>query len=453
LQKKLFLSLTAPMCMVLIVTSGCGGQSKSSNGDSKTQTPSASSTAAAAATGKSSDTGSAQKVTINFAGMKTFGEDSWTELVNQFEKENPTIDVKVNQLPAPSESTAIHQYLVTSLSSGQNDVDVFTGDVIWVPEFAAAGWTEPMDSYIPDKDKYYPGVIDALTYNKQLMAVPWYVDGGMLFYRKDLLEKYNQPVPKTWDELTKTATLIQGKENNAKLQGFMWQAKQAEVLVCDFMEFLTSANGAVLDKNEKTVINSPEAAKALKFMKDSITSGLSPNSVLSSDEEPSRTVFTDGNAIFLRNWSYTWNVSQDEKSSKIAGKVGVAPLPSFDGGKSASTMGGYQFMVAKNSKNKEAAVKFANFLSSEKSQLYFAKKLAFSPTRPAVLADEDLKKSVPLLSNLDNVFRGTVARPISPKYPQISLKLQANISAVLANKMSIDQALVDLDKQINGLLK
>lgn len=449
MRKKSMISITVLIGIILSVMTGCGGAATTSAGDNQGQD----SASTATTTENKAEGSSEQKVTINFAGIKTFGEDSWTELVNQFEQENPNIEVKVNQLPAPSESTAIHQYLVTALSSGQNDVDVFTGDVIWVPEFASAGWTEPMDDHITDKDKYYPGVIDALTYQGKLMAMPWYVDGGMLYYRKDLLDKYNQPVPKTWDELVRTSNLIQEKENNAKLQGFMWQAKQAEVLVCDFIEFLMSANGAVLDKDEKSIINSPESAKALQFMKDSITSGLSPNSVLSSDEEPSRTVFTDGNAIFLRNWSYVWNVTQDEKSSKVAGKVGVAPLPSFEGGKSASTMGGYQFMVAKNSKNKEAALKFAAFLSSEQSQVYYAKKLAFSPTRPSVLANEEVKTSSPLLVNLDSVFKGTVARPISPKYPQISLKLQANISAVLADQMPIDQALADLDKQITELLK
>lgn len=439
-MRKLFVSLSVIICVAMVVLTGCGSSQKSGEDNKGQPQPGA-------------ETSTGEQVTINFAGIKTFGEDSWSELVKQFEQQNPNIKVKVTQLPAPSKSTEIHQYLVTALSSGQNDIDVFTGDVIWVPEFAAAGWTEPMDEHIKDKDKYYPGVIDALTYQGKLMAMPWYVDGGMLYYRKDLLEKYNQPVPKTWDELIKTAKLIQEKENNPKLQGFIWQAKQAEVLVCDFMEFLTSAGGAVLDKNEKPVINSPEAAKALELMKSTISSGVSPNSVLSYDEEPSRTVFTDGNAIFLRNWSYVWNVAQDEKTSKVAGKVGVAPLPAFEGGKSASTMGGYQFMVAKNSKHKEAAIKFAEFLSSEQSQLYFAKKMAFSPTRPAVLQNEELKQSDPFLVELDNVFRGTTARPVSPKYPQISLKLQSNLSAVLADKMPVDKALQELDAQIAEIVK
>ncbi|WP_342042654.1 ABC transporter substrate-binding protein [Bacillus sp. OTU2372] len=390
--------------------------------------------------------------TINFAAIKTFGVDSWKELINKFEQQNPTIKVKLTQMPAPAKSTEIHQYLVTSLQSGQSDIDVFTGDVVWVPEFAAAGWTEPMDQYV-NKDEYYPGVIDALTYNGKLSAMPWYVDGGMLYYRKDLLEKYNKPVPKTWDEMLATAKEIQSKENDPKLQQFVWQGKQAEVLVCDFVEFLGSAGGSILNTQGKSNADSPEFLKTLKFMKKLTDDRISPKSVLTFDEEPSRTVFTDGNAIFHRNWSYVWSVAQDPKQSKVVDKVGVAPLPSFDGNSSSSTMGGYQFMVAKNSKKKDAAIKFAQFLSSKESQLYFASELAFSPTRPSVLEDKGLQQKNPFLTGLDKVFQGTTARPVSPDYPKLSLVLQSNISGVLSNSIKADDAAKQIDTELKKITK
>lgn len=388
--------------------------------------------------------------TINFAAIKTFGVDSWSELIKKFEVENPDIKVKLNQLPAPAKSTEIHQYLVTAFQSGQSDIDVFTGDVVWVPEFAAAGWTEPMDSHV-NKEDYYPGVIDALTYENELMAMPWYVDGGMLYYRKDLLDKYNLPVPKTWDEMIEIAEEIQSKEKNDKLHQFVWQGKQAEVLICDFVEFLGSSGGSILDVEGLSNANSPEFLKTLKFMKKLTDDQISPKSVLTFDEEPSRTVFTDGNAIFHRNWSYVWSVAQDPKQSKVADKVGVAPLPSFDGNNSSSTMGGYQFMVAKNSKKKEAAIKFAQFLSSKESQLYFASELAFSPTMPAVLEDSDLQKKNPFLTSLDEVFQGTTPRPVNPEYPQLSLVLQSNISGVLSNSIKVEDAVKQIDSEIKRL--
>ncbi|MBT2695997.1 ABC transporter substrate-binding protein [Bacillus sp. ISL-40] len=401
-------------------------------------------------TGSNGKENDSNVTTINFAAIKTFGVDSWSELIKKFEAENPDIKVKLTQMPAPAKSTEIHQYLVTAFQSGQSDIDVFTGDVVWVPEFAAAGWTEPMDQYV-NKDEYYPGVIDALTYDGKLSAMPWYVDGGMLYYRKDLLEKYNKPVPTTWDELIKTSEEIKSKENNDKLNQFVWQGKQAEVLVCDFVEFLGSAGGSILDSNGKSAASSPEFLKTLEFMKKMTDDKISPKSVLTFDEEPSRTVFTDGNAIFHRNWSYVWSVAQDPKQSKVVDKVGVAPLPSFDGKSSASTMGGYQFMVSKSSKKKEAAVKFAQFLSSEESQLYYAKELAFSPTRPNVLKDSELQKKNPFLTGLDKVFQGTTARPVSPDYPKLSLVLQSNISGVLSGMIKEKNAAKQIDNELKKI--
>ena len=427
--KKFYILLL--VCM-MIALSACSSDQSSTNTD-----------------GKDSNS---NVTTINFAAIKTFGVDSWKELINKFEQQNPTIKVKLTQMPAPAKSTEIHQYLVTSLQSGQSDIDVFTGDVVWVPEFAAAGWTEPMDQYV-NKDEYYPGVIDALTYNGKLSAMPWYVDGGMLYYRKDLLEKYNKPVPKTWDDMLATAKEIQSKENNPKLQQFVWQGKQAEVLVCDFVEFLGSAGGSILNTQGKSNADSPEFLKTLKFMKKLTDDKISPKSVLTFDEEPSRTVFTDGNAIFHRNWSYVWSVAQDPKQSKVVNKVGVAPLPSFDGNNSSSTMGGYQFMVAKNSKKKDAAIKFAQFLSSKESQLYFASELAFSPTRPSVLEDKGLQQKNPFLTGLDKVFQGTTARPVSPDYPKLSLVLQSNISGVLSNSIKADDAAKQIDTELKKITK
>lgn len=435
--------LTIAFIFVFLFVTACGGSPSSS-------TSSSSSAGGSSAGGEGGQQEEGQ-VTLHFAAVTTFGEDSWWDLIQQFEAENPNIKIKLTQLPSVSKSTEVHQYLVNALHS-KGDIDVFTGDVIWVPEFAAAGWTEPMDDYLPDKDEYYPGVIDALTYQGKLMAIPWFVDGGLLYYRKDLLEKYNLPVPQTWQELYDQAKLIMEQENDPNLNGFMWQAKQAEVLVCDFIEFLDSANGAVIDSNENTVINSPETLQALEMMKKFIDDGISPKTILAMDEEPSRTVFTDGNAIFLRNWTYVWNQAQNEEVSKVAGKVGTAPLPAFEGGKSASTMGGYQFMIAKHTEHKEEAVKFARFLSSKEAQTFYAKNGGLSPTRPAVLEDPELKETQPFLADIGKVFEGTAARPVSPKYPQISLQLQANISAYLEGAVTAEQAVEEMEKQIKAIL-
>jgi multiple sugar transport system substrate-binding protein len=188
-------------------------------------------------------------------------------------------------------------------------------------------------------------VVDS-PYSTLIPPTPWFVDSGMLYYRKDLLDGAGIQVPTTWDQLTSAATTLTSS-GKAKF-GFLWQGKQAEVLVCDLVEFVGSAGGSILASDGKTVaINDAAATKGVQYMYDTMNSrGISPKDLLSWDEEPSRRPFTAGQAAFLRNWSYVYTIAQDPSQSQVVDKVGVAPLPAFPGGKSTACLGGYQFGVS-----------------------------------------------------------------------------------------------------------
>src|SRR5439155_7991421 len=181
-------------------------------------------------------------VTLRFAGVRTFGQSPWPALIAEFEKQNPTIKVEFIQMQSFNESTTNHEFLVTNLASGGGHLDVVTGDVIWVPEFYGAGWLLSPAPYMTKADLagYYPGAVNAVSYLGRLAGIPWYVDGGMLYYRQDLLSKYHFGVPATYGELVHQAQVILRGERSANpnLMGFLWQGKQAEVLVCDWVEFL-----------------------------------------------------------------------------------------------------------------------------------------------------------------------------------------------------------------------
>jgi multiple sugar transport system substrate-binding protein len=195
---------------------------------------------AAAALTLSSPLLAADPVEITFASMKTFGISTMPDLLAEFERQNPGIKVKYVEMPAPSQSTEIHQFLVTNLAGGTATIDAYTIDIIWFAEFAQAGWLLALDNYLSEDEKkqYFPGIIDGLTFNNELIGLPWFLDAGMLYYRKDLLDKYGLQPPATWDDLIKQAKTVTEGEKDADLHGFVWQGKQAEVLTCDLVEFL-----------------------------------------------------------------------------------------------------------------------------------------------------------------------------------------------------------------------
>ncbi|HEX6526322.1 MAG TPA: ABC transporter substrate-binding protein [Streptosporangiaceae bacterium] len=393
------------------------------------------------------------KTTITFASAKFFAKSTIGQMVQLYNSSQKHVEVQYIELPTPSQSTQVHQQLVQSLSARDGSLDVFTGDIIWISEFAGAGWSAPLDSYFNASAKaaYFPGVIDACTYGGALHALPWYLDAGMLYYRKDLLQAAGIAVPTTWDEVVTGAQKLLGTGKVS--DGFNWQAKQAEVLVCDLVEFIGSNGGSILAEDGKTVtIADSKAVEAVQFMADTFGKDkVTPRAVLSWDEEPSRMPFTGGQAGFLRNWSYVWSDAQDPTSSKVADKVGVTTLPSFPGGKSTACLGGYQFGMNAASTKKSAAIDFLTWMSSPATQLRFATQLGLAPSRPSVYDQAALKAANPFMVSLRDVFTGGTPRPKTPKYSQVSLAIQAGVSAALATG-NVQSNLSQVQSQIEQIL-
>jgi multiple sugar transport system substrate-binding protein len=390
--------------------------------------------ALAACGGGSTAVSSGGKTTITFASAKFFAQESIGQIVEEYNNSQKLVNVQFQQLPTPSQSTEVHQQLVQALSLRDGSIDVFTGDIIWISEFAGAGWSAPLNDYFGPsvQAQYFPGVIDACTYGGAMHALPWYLDAGMLYYRKDLLDAAGIAAPASWSELVMAAQKLTSGGKVA--DGFNWQAKQAEVLVCDLVEFIGSNGGSILAPDGKTVtIAEPNAVEAVQFMYDTFNKDkITPKSVLSWDEVPSELPFLGGKAGFLRNWSFVWSDAQNKSSSGVVGKVGVTKLPAFPGGKSAACLGGYQFGMNASSSKKSAAIDFLTWMSSPATQLKWATQLGLAPSRPAVYDQPALAAADPFMVSLRDVFTGGTPRPKTPKYSQISLAIQAGVSAALA---------------------
>ncbi|MCK5139036.1 MAG: extracellular solute-binding protein [Thermodesulfovibrionia bacterium] len=256
--------------------------------------------------------------TIVFKHGKIAGEPrALLDIIAEFEQQNP--DIKVKDEPLPASTDEQHQFYVINLAGKTTDFDVLSMDVIWVPEFARAGWLKDVSSALPEEQRieFFKGPMDAVTYNEKVYAIPWYIDAGVLYYRKDLLNKYGFYPPETWDELVTISRTITLKEKD--LYGFIWQGKQYEGLVCNVLEYFWSNGGDVL-KNGNVIIESPENIEALTFMKDLITAyNVTPELVLTSIEESTRHIFGNGKALFMRNWPYAYVLGQ-QNDSKIKDK-------------------------------------------------------------------------------------------------------------------------------------
>jgi len=382
----------------------------------------------------------------------------WGRVIKAFEAKKG-IQVKLIRLPADTEQR--RQRIVIPLQAKAHDPDVFLMDVIWVGMIAKAGWLEPLDAYIKQSkcnmDIFFKRVIeDVDTFDSKIIALPVYIDGGLLYYRKDLLTKYgyNNP-PSTWAELVKMARNIQTEEKakNNDFWGFVWQGAMYEGLVCTFLEFATSGGGGFLsDKSGRIRINTKANKKALQFMVDLIHKEKisPPNTFTELKEEEVRLIFQQGNALFERNWPYAWALHTSAPSLKE--KVGITKLPHFNGGKSASTLGGWHIGISRFSDVKTQAWEFVKFITSFEQQKGFTLELGWNPCRIDVYQAPEIKRKLPHLIVLKDVFENAVARPSSPYYSQISQILQRHINSALALKESPREALKNAQKEIDAIL-
>ena len=372
----------------------------------------------------------AARTEIVFASAPFFSLESIRELMAAYNGAQNAVHASYLELPSAADGVALHKRLVALLKS-KNAPDVFSLDLVRVAEVAAAGLALPLGAHFSaaDMQAFFPGIVDGCTVGDELMALPWFADSGMLFSRTDILDKIGADVPQTWDDLVSSATKGIGGDVH---YGFLWQGKRSEALVCNLVSVVGSNGGRILDADGTTVkIAEPEAVEAVQFLFNVINgSHISPPSVLTWDEEPCRKRFNAGQAVFLRNWSYTWGLAQ-QADSAIAGKISVSPLPHFPGKQSAACLGGFQYGVNAHSKNRNAALDFLRWLSSRQTQLRFATVNGLAPTRQSIFDDPALAKAQPFLAQLKNVFVGAVARPVTRKYPEVTLAIQSEVRHAL----------------------
>ncbi len=362
--------------------------------------------------------------------------------------------VKLIQMPMSS-SEQFAQYRLW-LSAGTTDVDVYQTDVVWAPQLA----DHMVDLKKAAKDViplHFPSIIESQTVNGKLAALPVWSDAPVLYYRKDLLKKYNKPVPTTWEELTTTAKVIQDAERAAgkpDMWGYLWQGNAYEGLTCNALEWIKSYGGGRIIENDGSIsVNNPKAAAALKLAA-SWVGNISPAGVLAYKEEESRGVWQTGNAVFLRNWPFVYALSNKDDSA-VKGLFDVATLPVGPGEKtSAATLGGWNVAVSRYSKKQEAAVSFALYLASAEGQKIRALEMSQLPTVMSLYDDPKIAAAYPMIPRWKEVFMQTVPRPsaqVRLKYNEVSSRFWSAVHKTLSGKGSAAENLEELEVQLQDL--
>jgi trehalose/maltose transport system substrate-binding protein len=369
-------------------------------------------------------------------------------LVKQFTKQT---GVKVKLVQKPIDSTEDYAQLARTFSAKSSAYDVMMLDVVWPASFAP--YLVDLKQALGKQSKLHQaGIVQGFTIGGKLVAMPWFSDFGILYYRTDLLKKYGyENPPTTWAQLGAMAKKIQDGEqaDNPSFYGFVYQGNAYEGLVCDSLEWLASSGGGHFIDGGKVTINNPRAAAMLNLQRSWVGT-ITPRGVTTYTESESNNAFDSGNAAFLRNWPYGYSTGQ---TSDIKGKFDVTVLPHTGKNPSVATVGGWALGVSKFSKNIGAATEFVRYLTTAAVNRYDAIYSSNVPTIPAIAKLPAVRKVNPWLKpNIATVAR--VSRPTSlgTKYQQGIKIIYQGVNQIL-NGQDANSVLPRMQAQLERLVR
>jgi trehalose/maltose transport system substrate-binding protein len=359
--------------------------------------------------------------------------------------------VAVTVIPHPVDNG--YDQLLNTLRAHSSRYDVVMIDVVYPG--ALAPYLVNLKPYFSTASlsRYSRPIIANDTIKGRLVAVPWFGDFGILYYRSDLIKKYGfHHPPHTWSQLGAMArTIARGEQkHNKDFFGYVYQGNSYEGLTCNALEWLASVGGGHFVDNGKVTIDNSRARGMLTMMAGWV-GNIAPRTVTSFQEEDARLTFENGNAAFMRNWPYAYAAAQ---LTPLAKRIGVTALPHAPGKKAAGTIGGWELGVPKYSRHIRAAAELVRYLSSPAVQRYDAVINNNVPTIPRVGSDPLVRKTNPYLTpSINDVTR--VARPgryFKSRYAAASRVIYQGIERILSGT-SAAHVLPGMKKQLEHLLK
>lgn len=354
--------------------------------------------------------------------------------------------------------TDLYQKLTADFVGKTAQYDLMTVDIVWSGEYAANGYTLPLDDFMArDKeelqlDDIMPVAWTLGEYQGKHVAYPIAGYANVLNYRKDLLEAAGIQPPKTQQELldaAKKLTKADGSQYGIALLG-----AKGSAVAQDYMAWVQQHGGSILDKDGKVAVNTPQNVEILKFFGELFK--YTPPGSADYWWDQRETAFREGLVAMMEGWSIARAGYENPEISKIVGKVDIEPAPVSEGMEAKYGFGGWGIGInASSSKEKqEAAWVFIKWLTSPEVQKEWVRHDG-APIRRSTLTDPDLNKEYPWFPKMLVAFENGDGdyRPRIPEYSIIQDALGTYVNAYLIGQETAESALQKAQAQIEANLK
>ena len=383
-----------------------------------------------------------QKTVIDFWAMGAEGENI-QPLLPAFHAAHPDLEVRVQNVPWG----AAHDLLLTAFAGGSQPDLCQLGNT-WIPEFAAIGAIRDLGPFAGDssiaRSRYFPGIWDTNLLDGRLYGIPWYVDTRLLFYRQDLLAGcgYDRP-PADWAEwLDVSRRLVRQPGRYALFLSTIFNDWQVPAI-------LIMQNGGRLlrDNDTRGAFSEPATLQALRFY----ISLFHENLAVRNMSEVANIFQGFGDGVFSMMVTGPWNVNEIRRRlPELNGRWRTAPLPAGVNG--ASVAGGSSLVIFEQARHPGAAWKFIKYLSRVETQQTFFQLTRDLPAlksawqTPEIAGDAEIQ---PFYRQLE------LAQP-TPKiaeWEQVAVKMQEYLEQVIFKRMTLEEAVAKLDRDVNLILE
>lgn len=396
-------------------------------------------------------------MTVTASFLPRPGYEAAIRLIPEFEK---ITGIKVQWESIYYEK--MREALVLDFTSGKPKFDVILIDIVWIGEFASAGWIAPLSRFSdnpaltdPDLDlnDFFPLLLESFgTWDRIIYGLPFDNYSGLLFYNKCLLKKagFKRP-PSTWQELKDVYGPALTKDDR---YAFALQSHSGETQSCDsFMRFVWPFGGSLLTDTFKPNLSSKGSQAGLEFRQQLMR--YMPPGVTDWEHEPTVQALAEGRVAMITEWSGWYKWLADPRTSKISSCLGVAIEPAGPAGRKPA-LGGFSLGVNAHSSpaNQAAAWLFIQWLTSkQKARDYIV--AGGVPGRRSAYTDKDLKRQFPhfdpLVTSWD-MYGNAIYRPRFQEWPAISRIISNTGTEMMRNHISVEKGTRMIDDQVHYIL-
>ena len=360
------------------------------------------------------------------------------EIFEAYALSHPDVRVDISVMPA----LELHKAKLLMAAANNRLPDVASIDSFWVPLFMADKKIQPLDPYWPAEDRadFLPFTIDTLSDSAGHVYGLWHgTDCRMLFYRKDLMAE----PPETWAELIDVASRISREK---KISGYIYNAGRWEGAVFDHLPMFWGQGGELVDDAGAPIFGLPphreKLINVLQFLRDTITKGASPSSVLASNDyqQLSSAAIANDTAMFLGG---SWQLRDLEPTmtKEQFALWDVAPIPQKERGMSSTGAGGWIWVsFATEPAKQKAAAELIQFVESTKNVGVISQLAHQLPARRSVFEQFPFFREDPFHKRFGEWLINAKARPAVLIYPTISEQLQLAIGYAVSGDKTPEQA-------------